>query len=103
MAAAGKLWARAQSLMFASTGTKDPKAPDVLYIGALASPNTVNTMPEETLLAFGEHGRVDGVIPHGGAGSEQVLAEFNRVGIDVMELGSRLQSEGAKSFGDSWT
>ena len=94
--------ARAQRLLFASTGTKDPKASDVLYIGALAAPNTVNTMPEETLLAFGEHGRVDGVIPHDGADSEQVLAEFGRVGIDVAELGTRLQAEGAKSFDDSW-
>jgi transaldolase len=94
--------ARAQRLLFASTGTKDPKASDVLYIGGLAAPNTVNTMPEETLLAFGEHGRVDSVIPPGGADSEQVLAEFGRVGIDVAELGARLQAEGAKSFDDSW-
>jgi transaldolase len=94
--------ARSQRLLFASTGTKDPKASDVLYIGALAAPNTVNTMPEETLLAFSEHGRVDGVIPAGGADSEQVLAEFGRVGIDLAELGVQLQSEGAKSFDDSW-
>jgi transaldolase len=94
--------ARAQRLLFASTGTKDPKASDVLYIGALAAPNTVNTMPEETLLAFGEHGRVDGVIPPGGGNSEQVLAEFGRAGIDVAELGARLQNEGAKSFDESW-
>jgi transaldolase len=94
--------AHAQRLLFASTGTKDPKASDVLYIGALAAPNTVNTMPEETLLAFGEHGRVDGVISPGGADSEQVLAEFGRVGIDVAKLGAQLQTEGAKSFDDSW-
>ena len=94
--------ARAQRLLFASTGTKDPKASDVLYIGALAAPNTINTIPEETLLAFGEHGRVDGIIPRDGADSEQVLAEFGRVGIDVAELGARLQAEGAKSFDDSW-
>lgn len=94
--------ARAQRLLFASTGTKDPKASDVLYIGALAAPNTVNTMPEETLLAFGEHGRVDGVVPRDGAESEQVLAEFGRVGINVAELGAQLQAEGAQSFDDSW-
>jgi len=94
--------ARAQRLLFASTGTKDPKASDVLYISALAAPNTINTIPEETLLAFGEHGRVDGIIPRDGADSEQVLAEFGRVGIDVAELGARLQAEGAKSFDDSW-
>ena len=94
--------ARAQRLLFASTGTKDPKASDVLYIGALAAPNTVNTMPEETLLAFGEHGRVSGAISAGGADSEQVLAEFDRVGIDVAKLGADLQTEGAKSFDNSW-
>jgi transaldolase len=94
--------ARAQRLLFASTGTKDPKASDVLYIGALAAPNTVNTMPEETLLAFGEHGRVSGVIPPKGADSEQVLAEFGRVGIDVAKLGADLQMEAAKSFDSSW-
>ena len=94
--------ARAQRLLFASTGTKDPKASDVLYIGALAAPNTVNTMPEETLLAFGEHGQVSGVIPRDGADCEQVLAEFGRVGIDVAKLGADLQTEGAKSFDDSW-
>jgi transaldolase len=94
--------ARAQRLLFASTGTKDPKASDVLYIGALAAPNTVNTMPEETLLAFGEHGRVGGVIPRGGADCEEVLAAFRKDGIDVAKLGADLQTEGAKSFVDSW-
>ncbi len=94
--------ARAQRLLFASTGTKDPKASDVLYISALVAPNTVNTMPEETLLAFGEHGRLSGVIPRNGADCEQVLAEFGRVGIDVAKLGADLQTEGAKSFDDSW-
>ncbi len=94
--------ARAQRLLFASTGTKDPKASDVLYVGALAAANTVNTMPEETLLAFGEHGRVTGTIPRDGADCEQVLAEFGRVGVDVAKLGVDLQTEGAKSFDDSW-
>jgi transaldolase len=94
--------ARAQRLLFASTGTKDPKASDVLYIGALAAPNTVNTMPEETLLAFGEHGQVKSAIPRDGGDCEQVLAEFRRVGIDVAKLGADLQTEGAKSFVDSW-
>jgi transaldolase len=94
--------ARAQRLLFASTGTKDPKASDVLYIGALAAPNTVNTMPEETLLAFGEHGQVSGTIARDGGDCEQVLAEFGKVGIDVAKLGADLQKEGAKSFDDSW-
>ena len=94
--------ARAQRLLFASTGTKDPKASDVLYIGALAAPNTVNTMPEETLLAFGEHGQVSGTIARDGGDCEQVLTEFGKVGIDVAKLGADLQKEGAKSFDDSW-
>ena len=94
--------ARPQRLLFASTGTKDPKASDTLYIGALAAPNTVNTMPEETLLAFGEHGKAAGVIPRDGADCEQVLAEFGKVGIDVAKLAADLQTEGAKSFVDSW-
>jgi transaldolase len=104
---AGQYWqrlvnhgARPQRL-FASTGTKDPKASDVLYIGALAAPNTVNTMPEETLLAFGEHGRVSDVIPRDGADCEKVLAEFGKVGINVAGLGADLQSDGARSFVDS--
>jgi len=94
--------ARAQRLLFASTGTKDPKASDVLYIGALAAPNTINTMPEETLLAFSEHGRVDAAIARNGGDCEQVLAEFGRVGIDVAKLGADLQKQGAESFDDSW-
>ncbi len=94
--------ARAQRLLFASTGTKDPNASDFLYIGALAAPNTVNTMPEETLLAFGQHGQVTGPIPRDGADCEQVLAEFGRVGVDVAKLGADLQTDGAKSFVDSW-
>jgi transaldolase len=96
------LGAPTQRLLFASTGVKDPKAPDVLYIGALAAPNTINTMPEETLLAFAQHGRVGGVVPRNGGDCEQVLAEFARVGIDVAQLGADLQKEGAQSFDDSW-
>jgi len=98
----GNSGARAQRLLFASTGTKDPKASDVLYIGALAAPNTVNTMPEETLLAFGEHGRTGDVIPRDGADCEKVLADFRKDGIDVAKLGVDLQTEGAKSFVESW-
>jgi len=94
--------ARVQRLLFASTGTKDPKASDVLYIGALAAPNTIDTMPEETLLAFGEHGRIGGVIPRYGGDCEQVLAEFRSVGIDVAKLGVDLQKQGTESFDDSW-
>ncbi len=94
--------ARPQRLLFASTSTKDPKAPDVLYVGALGAPNTINTMPEETLLAFAEHGAADHVISRDGGDSEQVLVAFIRAGIDVAALAAQLQVEGAKSFVDSW-
>ena len=94
--------ARPQRLLFASTGTKDPKASDVLYVGALAAPSTINTMPEETLLAFGEHGRAGNPMSRDGGDCEQVLAEFVSVGIDVARLGADLQSEGARSFVESW-
>ncbi len=96
------LGARPQRLLFASTGTKDPKASDVLYIGALAAPNTVDTMPEETLLAFAEHGKVGGAIARDGGDCEPVLTAFGKAGVDVAKLAADLQSEGAKSFVDSW-
>ena len=94
--------ARPQRLLFASTGTKDPQASDVLYIGALAAPNTVNTMPEETLLAFDEHGRVERTLPRDGGGGDETVAAYGRAGIDVAALASQLQMQGAKSFDDSW-
>ena len=94
--------ARPQRLLFASTGTKDPKASDVLYINALAAPNTINTMPEKTLLAFGDHGKVTGTLPRDGGDCEKVLADFRKAGIDLDKLGADLQSQGAKSFDDSW-
>lgn len=96
------LGARPQRLLFASTGTKDPKASDVLYIGALAAPNTVNTMPEETLLAFAEHGKVGSVMPRDGGDCEQILSSFTKAGVDLTKLAADLQSEGAKSFDESW-
>jgi transaldolase len=96
------LGARPQRLLFASTGTKDPKASDVLYIAALAAPNTVDTMPEETLLAFSQHGKVDKSLPRDGGDCEQVLAAFNKAGVDTAKLAADLQSDGAKSFVDSW-
>ena len=92
--------ARPQRLLFASTGTKDPKASDVLYIGALAAPNTVNTMPEETLLAFAEHGKVGGVLPRDGGDCEHVLADFAKAGIKTDALAAQLQLAAAKAFVD---
>jgi transaldolase len=94
--------ARPQRLLYASTGTKDPKASDVLYIQALAAPNTINTMPEKTLLAFGEHGKVTGTLPRNGGDCESVLADFRKAGIDLDKLASDLQSQGATSFDESW-
>jgi transaldolase len=94
--------ARAQRLLWASTGTKDPDASDTLYIEAFASPFTVNTMPDKTLEAFADHGEIDGLMdPHGGA-SEQVLKQFEGAGIDLAALAQRLQDEGKESFDKSW-
>jgi transaldolase len=97
------LGARPQRLLFASTGTKDPKASDTLYIGGLAAPNTVNTMPEETLNAFAEHGEVGGALPRDGGDSAEILAAIGKAGVDVAKLAADLQTEGAKSFDDSWS
>jgi transaldolase len=94
--------ARPQRLLFASTGTKDPKASDVLYISALAAPNTVNTMPEKTLIAFGDHGKLAGSIPRDGGNCETVLNDFRKAGINLEQLAADLQSKGAKSFDESW-
>jgi transaldolase len=94
--------ARPQRLLFASTSTKDPAASDVLYVTALAATHTVNTMPEKTLLAFGDHGKVDGPLARDGGDAEAVLAEFGKAGIDVIKLAADLQEEGAKSFDESW-
>jgi transaldolase len=94
--------ARPQRLLFASTGTKDPKASDVLYISALAAPNTIDTMPEKTLLAFGDHGKLAGALPRDGGDCESILASFEKAGIDLKKLAADLQSQGAKSFDESW-
>ncbi|HZK15496.1 MAG TPA: transaldolase, partial [Solirubrobacterales bacterium] len=94
---------RPQRLLFASTGTKDPDASDVLYIEALAAPFTVNTMPEPTLNAFADHGEVGQPLPGDGKAAEGVLAEFTEAGIDLEALASRLQEEGKQAFVDSWT
>jgi transaldolase len=94
--------ASAQRVLWASTGTKDPKASDTLYVGALAAPDTVNTMPEATLLAFADHGRVPNALPADGGDCESVLASFARVGIDAVKLAGQLQREGAEAFVASW-
>ena len=94
--------ARPQRLLWASTGTKDPNASDTLYIEAFASPFTVNTMPEPTLLAFADHGEVGNLMAADGGNSEQVLKEFGEAGIDIAALADRLQTEGKESFNKSW-
>jgi transaldolase len=94
--------ARPQRLLWASTGTKDPAASDILYIKALAAPFTVNTMPEGTLKALAEHSDLGALLPADGGDCEEVLAQFAAAGIDVDALAIQLQGEGAKSFIQSW-
>ncbi|HXR48266.1 MAG TPA: transaldolase [Candidatus Limnocylindrales bacterium] len=94
--------ARPQRLLWASTGTKDPKASDVLYIKALAAPFTVNTMPESTLLALADHGELGSTMSAGGGDCELVLARFSEVGVNLEALATQLQVEGAKAFVKSW-
>jgi transaldolase len=93
---------RPQRLLFASTGTKDPKASDVLYVEALAAPFTVNTMPESTLLDLFDHGNIGATAPPDGGDCEAVLAQFKEAGVDIDALAATLQTEGAASFVKSW-
>jgi transaldolase len=94
--------ARPQRMLWASTSTKDPKASDVLYIEALASPFTINTMPDQTLLAFADHGAVRGTLAPDGAEAERTLKAFAKAGIDVDKVAAELQQEGAEAFSQSW-
>jgi transaldolase len=94
--------ARAQRLLWASTGVKDPQASDILYVKTLAAPFTVNTMPEGTLKAFGDHGEVGEILAPDGGDCEAVLSGFAKSGIDIDALAARLQDEGAASFVKSW-
>jgi transaldolase len=93
---------RPQRLLWASTGSKDPLASDVMYIRALAAPFTVNTMPEGTLKALADHGDVPTLMRADGGNCEQVLARFAEAGVDIHQLGQQLQKEGADSFVKSW-
>jgi len=94
--------ARSQRLLWASTGTKDPQASDVLYVKSLAAPHTINTMPEKTLLALADHGDVGAMLPHDGGDAEAVLAQFTQAGIDLDKLAADLQRDGAEAFVKSW-
>lgn len=96
--------ARPQRLLWASTGTKDPNAPDTLYIHDLAAPDTINTMPEPTLLALADHGApVTSTLPRDGGNAEEQLARFGAAGVDIDALASRLQEDGVKAFDGSWS
>jgi transaldolase len=99
LAAAG---AQVQRLLWASTGTKDPAASDTMYVEALAAPDTVNTLPEKTLRAFADHGRVIDVLPRDGGDAEQILGEIALAGINEMQLAAQLQQEGTQAFAKSW-
>ncbi len=94
--------AQPQRLLWASTGTKDPKASDMLYVKALAAPFTINTIPEATLKALADHGELGATLPADGGDCEEVLAEFAKAGIDTGALAAQLQDEGASSFVKSW-
>ena len=94
--------ARSQRLLWASTGTKDPKASDVLYVKSLAAPHSVNTIPEKTLLALADHGEIGAMLPHDGGDAEEVLDRFTQAGVDLDALAADLQREGAAAFVQSW-
>src|ERR1041385_4985057 len=91
-----------QRLLWGSTGTKDPVAPDIMYVEALAAPDTINTIPEKTLHAFADHGQVKSTLPVDGGDAETVLAEFTRMGVDQAALADQLQCEGTVAFDKSW-
>jgi transaldolase len=94
--------ARSQRLLWASTGTKDPKASDVVYVKSLAAPHSVNTMPEKTLLALADHGEIGAMLRADGGDAEQLLERFQRAGVDLNALGAKLQRDGAEAFVSSW-
>ena len=100
LAAAG---ARPQRLLWASTGTKDPAAPDTFYVEALAAAQAINTIPEKTLLAFADHGKLGPTLPADGGYAEGVLDEFKREGVDDEALAAQLQREGVQAFAKSWS
>ena len=95
--------ARPQRLLWASTGTKDPAAPDTLYVEALMAPQTIDTIPEKTLLAFADHGKVGVPLPPDGGYAEGVLDEFRREGVDDEAIAEQLQREGVQAFARSWS
>jgi transaldolase len=99
LAAAG---AMPQRLLWASTGTKDPKAPDTMYVAAFAAPDTINTLPDKTIKAFADHGKLEGGMDRNGGDGDAVIAEIEKAGVDVSALAIQLQKEGADAFVKSW-
>ena len=91
-----------QKLLFASTGVKDPAAPDTLYVSALAAPNTVNTMPDATLLAVADHGQTPTGLGEDGASAAAMLHQADEAGAGLTALAERLQRDGAASFVSAW-
>ncbi len=94
--------ARSQRLLWASTGTKDPKASDVLYVKSLAAPHTINTMPEKTLHALADHGEIGPMLSQDGGDAEEMLDRFGQAGVDIDKLAADLQRDGAAAFVKSW-
>jgi transaldolase len=88
--------------LWASTGTKDPAAPDTMYIDALAAPDTINTIPDKTLLAFADHGTVGSALPADGGDADAVVAKIAAAGVDIGALAEKLQHDGAAAFVKSW-
>jgi transaldolase len=94
--------ARMQRLLWASTKTKDPNASDTLYVHGLAAPYTINTMPDDTLEAFYDHGEVGEPLPADGGGVDALLARFAHAGVDTGQVAAQLQRDGASSFVEAW-
>jgi transaldolase len=94
--------ARPQRLLFASTGTKDPALPDTFYVTALAAEQTINTMPQNTLEAFVDHGEVKDLLRADGGDADDTITKIAAAGIDIDALAAQLQREGAESFVKSW-
>lgn len=95
--------AKAQRVLWASTSTKDPAFPDTYYLGKLAAPGTINTVPEKTLLAFADHGQLGELLQPDRSAAEKLIAEVTAEGIDADVLGENLQRQGARAFDADWT
>jgi transaldolase len=94
--------ARPQRVLWASTSAKDPDLPDTYYLGRLAAPGTIDTIPEKTLLAFADYGRLDQRLEPDYAAAERTIASIADAGLDTDILAERLQREGAGRFDADW-